>query len=69
MLLIMYLLLLVATTKSKITVHDFLLFFLNFTAYYSIELYIKFKKIDSFTNIISRICLRCIRWGYYNFMY
>jgi len=39
-----------------------------FTAYYSIELYIKFKRIDSFTNIISWICLCCINRGYYNFM-
>jgi len=40
-----------------------------FTAYYSIELYIKFKKFDSLTNIISWICLCCINIGYYNFMY
>jgi len=40
-----------------------------FTAYYSIELYIKFNKFDSFTNIISWICLCCINRGYYNIMY
>jgi len=40
----------------------------NFTAY-SIELYIKFKKFDNFTNVISWICLCCINRGYYNFMY
>jgi len=39
-----------------------------FTAYYSIELYIKFKKFYSFTSIISWICLCCINRGYYNFM-
>jgi len=40
-----------------------------FTAYYSIELYIKFKKFDSCTNIISWFCLCCINRGYYNFVY
>jgi len=41
----------------------------HFPAYYSIELYIKFKQFDSFTNIILWICLCCINRGYYNFMY